>query len=232
MASDWGFSLPARYSAKRRLGSGSFGVLIAATDTATNEEVAIKRVSCGGQPALCKLLLRELKLLQHFDHENIMHLRDILLPQTGEQDASFPPNDVYLVQDCMACDLHYIIQSAARGEQELSDDHIQYFLYQILRGLYTTHSANVLHRDLKPQNLLVNRDCELRICDFGLARGFDGNAEEDARLTEYVVTRWYRAPELLTCNSVYGAPIDMWSVGCILGKMIRRSGAHVPPPTI
>lgn len=82
--------------------------------------------------------------------------------------------------------------------QPLTDAHFQSFIYQILCGLKYIHSANVLHRDLKPGNLLVNADCELKICDFGLARGFSENPEENAGyMTEYVATRWYRAPEIM-----------------------------------
>lgn len=94
----------------------------------------------------------------------------------------------------METDLHRIIYS----RQELSDDHIQYFIYQILRALKYCHSANVLHRDLKPSNVLLNSNCDLKVCDFGLARGVD---EKSLELTEYVVTRWYRAPEImLSCQ--------------------------------
>ncbi|MBA0605169.1 hypothetical protein Godav_017773 [Gossypium davidsonii] len=95
---------------------------------------------------------------------------------------------------------------------------LQYFLYQILRGLKYVHSANVLHRDLKPSNLLLNANCDLKIGDFGLAR----TTSETDFMTEYVVTRWYRAPELLLNCSEYTAAIDIWSVGCILGEMMTR----------
>lgn len=94
----------------------------------------------------------------------------------------------------------------------------QYFLYQLLRGLKYIHSANVLHRDLKPSNLLLNADCDLKICDFGLAR----TTSETDFMTEYVVTRWYRAPELLLNCSEYTAAIDIWSVGCILMEIVQR----------
>merc|ERR1719316_1532809 len=108
--------------------------------------------------------------------------------------------DIYLVTELLDTDLHYIIHS----KQALSDDHIQYFVYQILRGLKAVHSAKVLHRDLKPGNLLVNKNCDLKICDFGLARAIDPTEEKkDLGLTEYVVTRWYRAPELLVENQTY-----------------------------
>ena len=95
---------------------------------------------------------------------------------------------------------------------------LQYFLYQILRGLKYIHSANVIHRDLKPSNLLLNANCDLKICDFGLARP----TAENEYMTEYVVTRWYRAPELLLNSSDYTAAIDVWSVGCIFMELMNR----------
>lgn len=106
----------------------------------------------------------------------------------------------YLVQELMEADLHQII----RSEQPLTDAHFQFFVYQICRGLKYIHSANVLHRDLKPGNLLVNADCELKICDFGLARGFSDDAESNVGfMTEYVATRWYRAPEIMLSFQSY-----------------------------
>lgn len=115
-------------------------------------------------------------------------------------------------------DLYQIIRSG----QTLTDAHIRYFTYQILRGVKFIHSAGVVHRDLKPGNLLVNSDCELKICDMGLSRGFDMKLREDEQcdLTEYVATRWYRAPEILLSFKRYHTAIDMWSIGCILGELM------------
>jgi serine/threonine protein kinase len=123
--------------------------------------------------------------------------------------------DLYIVTDCYECDLDRIISST----QTLTDGHHQYFLYQILRGLKYVHSANVLHRDLKPSNILVDANCDLAICDFGLARGVSGDLDG---MTEYVVTRWYRAPELLCENPSYDSAVDMWSVGCIFAELFVR----------
>ncbi|MBA0840631.1 hypothetical protein Goarm_003202 [Gossypium armourianum] len=123
--------------------------------------------------------------------------------------------DVYLVYELMDTDLHQIIKSP----QPLSNDHCKYFIFQLLRGLKYLHSANILHRDLKPGNLLVNANCDLKICDFGLARTSRGNEQF---MTEYVVTRWYRAPELLLCCDNYGTSIDVWSVGCIFAEILGR----------
>lgn len=121
----------------------------------------------------------------------------------------------YIVLDLMDTDLERIIAS----NNVLTDHHMQYFMYQLLRGLKYIHSANVIHRDLKPANLLLNADCDLKICDFGLARGVTDNVD----LTKYVVTRWYRAPELLCSCKDYTEMIDMWSVGCIFAELLGRA---------
>nr|CAD7438567.1 unnamed protein product [Timema bartmani]CAD7453454.1 unnamed protein product [Timema tahoe] len=109
-----------------------------------------------------------------------------------------------------------------KHENRLSNDHICYFLYQILRGLKYIHSANVLHRDLKPSNLLLNTTCDLKICDFGLARVADPDHDHTGFLTEYVATRWYRAPEIMLNSKGYTKSIDIWSVGCILAEMLSN----------
>ncbi|KFU83409.1 Mitogen-activated protein kinase 7, partial [Chaetura pelagica] len=124
------------------------------------------------------------------------------------------------VLDLMESDLHQIIHSG----QPLTLEHVRYFLYQLLRGLKYIHSANVLHRDLKPSNLLVNENCELKIGDFGMARGVGPPDPHQSKpfLTEYVATRWYRAPELLLSLHRYSRAIDIWSVGCIFAEMLGR----------
>ncbi len=119
----------------------------------------------------------------------------------------------------METDLHQIIHS----KQPLTEQHLQYFLYQIFRGLKYIHSAGVIHRDLKPSNLLINADCLLKIGDFGMARSLSQGPEgSNSLMTQYVATRWYRAPELLFSMLDYSVAMDIWSVGCILAEMIMR----------
>jgi len=125
--------------------------------------------------------------------------------------------DVYIVQSLMETDMYKLLKT-----QRLSNDHVCYFLYQILRGLKYIHSANVLHRDLKPSNLLLNTTCDLKICDFGLARVADPEHDHTGFLTEYVATRWYRAPEIMLNSKGYSKGIDVWSVGCILAEMLSN----------
>ena len=123
--------------------------------------------------------------------------------------------DLYLVQTLMECDLYKLLKS-----QKLSDDHICYFTYQILRGVKYIHSSNVLHRDLKPPNLLLNSNCDLRICDFGLARIADPEYDHTGALTEYVATRWYRAPEVMLNAKVDIKIFAIYIPSCIL-RIIR-----------
>lgn len=121
--------------------------------------------------------------------------------------------------ELMDCDLHRVIQS----KQSLSEKHFKCFIYQIIQAIKAMHSIGIFHRDLKPGNILVSKDCQIRITDFGLARFIDESEEESNNLTEYVVTRWYRCPELLLSpNLPYGAGVDMWSIGCILAELYRR----------
>ncbi|RCN52748.1 kinase domain protein [Ancylostoma caninum] len=125
--------------------------------------------------------------------------------------------DIYLVQCLMDTDLYKLLKT-----QVISNDHVCFFLYQILRGLKYIHSANVLHRDMKPSNLLLNATCDLKICDFGLARVSDPRTDHTGFLTEYVATRWYRAPEVMLNSKGYTKSMDVWSVGCILAEMLNN----------
>ncbi|KAK6935972.1 Protein kinase domain [Dillenia turbinata] len=194
----------------RPVGRGAYGIVCCAMNSETKEEVAIKRIGKAFDNRIdAKRTLREIKLLCHMDHDNIIKIKDIIRPPNKEKFE-----DVYIVYELMDTDMHQIIRSS----QPLTNDHCQYFLYQLLRGLKYVHSANVLHRDLKPSNLLLNANCDLKICDFGLAR----TTSETDFMTEYVVTRWYRAPELLLNCSEYTAAIDIWSVGCILMEIMLR----------
>ncbi|CAL9073497.1 unnamed protein product [Musa textilis] len=127
--------------------------------------------------------------------------------------------DIYVVFELMESDLHQVI----KANDDLTPEHYQFFLYQLLRALKYIHTANVFHRDLKPKNILANADCKLKICDFGLARVSFNDAPSAIFWTDYVATRWYRAPEL--CGSFfskYTPAIDIWSIGCIFAEMLTR----------
>eukprot|EP01062_Namystynia_karyoxenos_P032958 TRINITY_DN24271_c0_g1_i2.p1 TRINITY_DN24271_c0_g1~~TRINITY_DN24271_c0_g1_i2.p1 ORF type:complete len:363 (+),score=107.00 TRINITY_DN24271_c0_g1_i2:101-1189(+) len=203
------FVVDERYKVTRMIGGGAYGAVCSAVDTQTGEQVAIKKIPRVFDDLVDgKRILREVKLLAFLDHDNIIHLKDLFRPTDRETFS-----DVYFVSELMDTDLHQVI----RSNQPLTGEHVQYFVYQALRGLKYIHSADILHRDLKPGNLLVNGECDLLICDFGLARGYD---QQD--LTDYVVTRWYRPPELLLLATDYTAAVDIWSIGCIFVEMITR----------
>ncbi|KAJ8042961.1 Mitogen-activated protein kinase 1 [Holothuria leucospilota] len=206
------FDVGPKYTGLAYIGEGAYGMVCSATNNHTGEKVAIKKISPFEHQTYCQRTLREIKILTRFKHENIINIQDIIHAANVDE-----MRDVYIVQSLMETDLYKLLKT-----QKLSNDHICYFLYQILRGLKYIHSANVLHRDLKPSNLLLNTTCDLKICDFGLARIADPNHDHTGFLTEYVATRWYRAPEIMLNSKGYSKAIDIWSVGCILAEMLSN----------
>jgi len=205
------------YQVLNALGEGAYGTVVSALHKPTGYQVAIKKVRPFEHTLFCLRTLRELKLLKFFTqecvNENIVSILDIVKPPSL---ADF--TEIYFVQELMQTDLHRVIRT-----QHLTDDHCQYFVYQTLRALKSIHSADIVHRDLKPANLLLNSNCDLKVCDFGLARSVRSTGPEgkDAGLlTEYVATRWYRAPEIMLSFKRYTKAIDIWSVGCILAELL------------
>lgn len=200
------WELPTRYSDIKPVGSGSYGLVSSVHDNVRQAKVAIKKLARPFQSSIhAKRTYRELTLLAHMRHENVIGLLDVFSPCKSFLEF----NDVYLVTHLMGADLGGIIRT-----QRLSDDHIQYLVYQILRGLKYIHSAGIIHRDLKPSNIAVNEDCELKLLDFGLAR------HAEVEMTGYVATRWYRAPEIMLNWMRYNKTVDIWSVGCIMAEML------------
>ncbi|DBA01490.1 TPA: hypothetical protein N0F65_005609 [Lagenidium giganteum] len=209
------FRVYTRYQLIRAIGHGAYGVVIAASDQITGNSVAIKNIPKTFDDLVdAKRIVREIRLMRHLNHPNIVAVIDVMRPPSLE---TF--EDTYIVTDLMETDLHRVINS----QETLSSEHIAYVAYQMLCALRYIHSARIIHRDVKPSNILINRDCLVKVCDFGLARGFDydDNNLVDQAMTEYVVTRWYRAPELLLASR-YTTAIDVWSIGCILVEMFTR----------
>jgi serine/threonine protein kinase len=178
----------------------------------TPRKVAIKHIiNAFVSPTDARRIYREIKVMAHFNHPNILPLYEVIKPRDS---AGF--THIYLVSELMETDLHRVIHS----RQDLTSDHISYFIYQTLCALKCIHAAGVLHRDLKPSNLLVNSDCSVKMCDFGLAR--ESEPSMSVAFTEYVVTRWYRAPEVLLSGGKYTSAVDVWSVGCVLAELLLR----------
>jgi serine/threonine protein kinase len=213
------FTMTERYTPKKLLGRGSFGVVCTAIDHGEGDRlIAVKRIRPFANDEWdARHTLREVRLLKVLGaHPNIITLYELAVFEEK--------SELYMMMEVMDCDLHRIIQS----KQSLSDAHFKCFAWQLLEGLRAMHEIGVFHRDLKPGNILVSKDCQLRITDFGLARFMDEStlAGDNSLnpMTEYVVTRWYRCPELLLAPTrPYTAAIDLWSVGCILVELLSRT---------
>ncbi|PIC46933.1 hypothetical protein B9Z55_006453 [Caenorhabditis nigoni] len=207
------------YLAEENVGAGAYGVVCKAMDTRIKKQVAIKKIPRAFTAhTLAKRSLREVRILRELLHENIIAVLDMFTAEGSHG------KDIYLVMDLMETDLHQILHS----RQTLMEQHFQYFFYQLLRGLKYLHSAGIIHRDLKPSNLLLNGDCLLRIADFGMARACASastvrdDASVGGHMTQYVSTRWYRAPEILFSMVEYDTKVDLWSAGCIFAEMLLR----------
>ncbi|XP_042585302.1 mitogen-activated protein kinase 13-like isoform X2 [Cyprinus carpio] len=189
------WEVPGKYVCLKQIGTGAYGSVCSAINNKSKEKVAIKKLHRPFQSEIfAKRAYRELRLLKHMKHENVIGLLDVFTPASRLDDFQ----DFYLVMPYMYTDL-----SKVKGI--LTEDRIQFLVYQMLCGL----------KDLKPGNLAVNQDCELKILDFGLAR------HAEAEMTGYVVTRWYRAPEVILNWMHYTQTVDIWSVGCIMGEMFN-----------
>ncbi|CAK5084505.1 unnamed protein product [Meloidogyne enterolobii] len=211
-----------RYVLGKNIGSGAYGSVAMAHDMETNSKVAIKKITKAFSALTLVKRTLKVRILRDIRHKNIIKVLNLFSVGDDVQGK-----DIYLETD-----LHQIIHSS----QKLTDQHNQYFLYQILCGLKYMHSVGIVHRyhyisrilyfidrDLKPSNLLINGDCLLKIADFGLARSVEQCAREEGTImTQYVSTRWYRAPELLFSLIDYGTMVDIWSVGTIFAEMIQR----------
>ncbi|GLU14722.1 hypothetical protein SLE2022_312750 [Rubroshorea leprosula] len=202
-----------RYKILEVIGKGSYGVVCAAIDTHTGERVAIKKIQDVFENISDAIrILREIKLLRLLRHPDIVEIKRIMLPPSKREFK-----DLFVVFELMESDLHQVI----KANDDLTREHHQFFLYQMLRALKYMHTANVYHRDLKPKNILANANCKLKVCDLGLARVAFSDTPTIVFWTDYVATRWYRAPEL--CGSFftkYTPAIDIWSIGCIFAEVL------------
>ncbi|XP_050464716.1 extracellular signal-regulated kinase 2 isoform X4 [Cataglyphis hispanica] len=231
-----------QYDIVKRLGKGAYGIVWKAIEKKRKDTVAVKKIfDAFRNQTDAQRTFREIMFLLSFaNHENIIKL--IGLHKANND------RDIYLVFEYMETDLHNVIK---RGNI-LKDIHKIFIMYQLFKAIKYIHSGNVIHRDLKPSNVLLNAQCHCKIADFGLARSVtqigegDGETGSDPTLTDYVATRWYRAPEILIASKRYTRGIDMWSLGCILGEMllgkplfpgsstinqVERIMATLPPPT-
>jgi len=228
-----------KYEVAQKLGKGAYGIVWKAYDKKTKETVALKKIFDAFQNATdAQRTYREVVFLSQMgNHENIVMLHHVFRADNDR--------DLYLVFEYMETDLHAVIRANI-----LEEIHKQYIMYQSFKALMYMHSAQLVHRDMKPSNLLLNSECLMKVADFGLARSLLSTKGDNAPsaegpntkmpdnpyyiddnpiMTDYVATRWYRAPEILVGSLTYGTAVDQWSLGCIFGEML--GGKPVFPGT-
>eukprot|EP01156_Anaeramoeba_ignava_P010460 Anaeramoba_ignava/a479814_110.p2 GENE.a479814_110~~a479814_110.p2 ORF type:complete len:335 (-),score=94.66 a479814_110:219-1223(-) len=196
-----------RYKKLEVIGQGAFGVVHKAKDTETNEIVALKKIRIGNaEDGVNISAIREIKFLKELNHPNVVKLLNVF----------HHSQNINIVYEHCKKDLEKVIKDR---EIMFSPSDIKSLMQMLLEGLNHCHQNWIIHRDMKPSNILLNGNCSLKICDFGLARFTDN---EDNMLTEYVATRWFRAPEIILSWKEYTKAIDVWSVGCIFAEILGR----------
>ncbi|CAM9451544.1 unnamed protein product [Ectocarpus fasciculatus] len=205
------FELDFRYDVIKPHGGRGIRVL----DRQSNNEVLIsKHRGAFDDVAEAKGIARDIRIMRNLDHENILKVVDVLPPPSVEDF-----DDVYIVSELMETDLHRVIYS----RQHLTDEHTQYFLYQILCAVKYIHSASLIHQGLRPSRVMLNANCDLKISDFELSRGAQSeHTTADLPGLSEIMTQWYCAPEILLAAQIYDESVDLWSVGCIFAEMLRR----------
>jgi len=194
-----------RFRRLEKVGEGTYGVVYKAKDINTGDTLALKKIRLDAEDeGIPSTAIREISLLKQLQHPNIVRLYDVILTD----------QKLTLVFEFLDQDLKKYLDS--HGDRGLDAPTTKSFLWQLLQGICHCHENRVLHRDLKPQNLLINSDGELKLADFGLARSFGIPVRS---YTHEVVTLWYRSPEVLLGSRHYSTPIDLWSVGCIFAEI-------------
>uniref|UniRef100_A0A2P2I967 cyclin-dependent kinase n=1 Tax=Hirondellea gigas TaxID=1518452 RepID=A0A2P2I967_9CRUS len=194
-----------KYRTLEKIGEGTYGIVYKAKDVSSGEILALKQIGLdAADEGIPSTAIREISLLKQLQHPNIVRLYDVI--HTEKQ--------LTLVFEYLDQDLKKYLDNSGGGGLTLYI--IKSFLHQLLAGIAFCHKHRVLHRDLKPQNLLINVEGDLKLADFGLARAFGIPVRS---YTHEVVTLWYRAPDVLLGSRNYSTPVDIWSIGCIFYEM-------------
>ncbi|XP_055710391.1 cyclin-dependent kinase 1 [Phlebotomus papatasi] len=192
-----------------KIGEGTYGVVYKGRNKTTGEIVAMKKIRLEMEDeGIPSTAIREISLLKELKHPNIVTLQDVLMEDQR----------LYLIFEFLSMDLKKYMDSVPDNKM-LDDELVRSYLYQITDAILYCHRRRILHRDLKPQNLLINKNGIIKIADFGLGR----SVGIPVRLyTHEIVTLWYRAPEILLGSKRYSCPVDIWSIGCIFAEMATR----------
>ncbi|CAG9330152.1 unnamed protein product [Blepharisma stoltei] len=196
-----------RYQKIEKVGEGTYGVVYKARDRNTGDILALKKIRLESEDeGVPSTAIREISLLKTLQHPNVVKLKDVVHTE----------QKLYLLFEFVDHDLKKFMNAQSSALPPMS---VKNFLYQILSSLAYCHTHRILHRDLKPQNILIDREGQIRLADFGLARAFGLPIKT---YTHEIVTLWYRAPEVLLGARQYSTPIDIWSVGCIFAEMAQK----------
>ncbi|XP_014676709.1 PREDICTED: cyclin-dependent kinase 1-like [Priapulus caudatus] len=192
-----------------KIGEGTYGVVYKGRNKKTGLMVALKKIRLESEEeGVPSTAIREISLLKELVHPNIVALQDVLMQE----------NKLYLVFEFLSMDLKRYMDSIPSG-QLMEPSLVKSYLYQITQALLFCHQRRVLHRDMKPQNLLIDNKGVIKLADFGLGRTFGIPVRV---YTHEVVTLWYRAPEVLLGSSRYSTPVDIWSIGTIFAEMVNK----------
>jgi len=231
------FVLPPHYSFKKLLGKGSYGVVVQCMDLKLNKFVAIKKIPRLFEDVVdAKRVLREVKVTRSVNHPNISKLIDIFTKPNSHLDTF---EEIYLVFDVMDVDLEHAL---CINRHKWTEVHTQFVMAQLLSALHFLHSHHIVHRDIKPANILINGDgCHIRLTDFGLTRLILQSETQNEKqckisnslvpshsMTTYMVTRSYRAPELMLKKENYDCSSDIWSAGCIMAELLALDKHGMP----
>lgn len=203
-----------KYRKDEKVGEGTYAVVYKGFDLVNNKIVAIKKIRLGSveraDMGMDLSAIRELKILQEIKHPNIVELVDVYRHS----------KNLCLVLEYLPMDLEKIIKDKTLIFEQ---SHIKSWMLMMMRGLAWIHKNWILHRDLKPNNLLIKEDGNLKIGDFGLAREFGHNILKCKQMSIDVITLWYRPPEILFGSKQYNYAVDIWSAACIFGEMMLRA---------
>ncbi|KAF8590269.1 Pkinase-domain-containing protein [Ramaria rubella] len=204
------------YAKLEKIGEGTYGVVYKARDITTNQIVALKKIRLEAEDeGVPSTAIREISLLKELKDDNVVKLLDIV----------HADQKLYLVFEFLDMDLKRFMESGNSRGEPITPETVKKFTHQLTSGLNYCHAHRILHRDLKPQNLLIDKHHNLKLADFGLARAFGVPLRT---YTHEVVTLWYRSPEVLLGSRHYSTALDMWSVGCIFAEMALRGAPLFP----
>ncbi|XP_018865235.3 cyclin-dependent kinase-like 1 isoform X1 [Gorilla gorilla gorilla] len=198
-------SMMEKYEKIGKIGEGSYGVVFKCRNRDTGQIVAIKKfLETEDDPVIKKIALREIRMLKQLKHPNLVNLLEVFRRKRR----------LHLVFEY--CD-HTVLHELDRYQRGVPEHLVKSITWQTLQAVNFCHKHNCIHRDVKPENILITKHSVIKLCDFGFARLLTGPSDY---YTDYVATRWYRSPELLVGDTQYGPPVDVWAIGCVFAELL------------